>query len=158
MGEFRIRPATRADDAFFRQLEFDTTWESLDPADRKRLGRSEVRDALEVTHELLFERPGNRLFIAEDETGRRAGLLWFGVNRNLITGEEEAWVYNVTVSSDFRGRGLGRLLMEHAEELARSAGFHTLGLMVSAHNEAARGLYERLEFRATNLVMRKRVS
>jgi ribosomal protein S18 acetylase RimI-like enzyme len=157
VSEIRFRAATRADDAFFRQVEFDTTWASLDPEDRERLGPREVREALDLTHELLLERPGNRIVIAEDEEGVRIGLLWFGVNRNLITGEEEAWVYNVSVLPEYRGRGLGRRLMEHAEELARAGGFHVLGLMVSAHNDPARGLYEKLAFRASNLVMRKRL-
>jgi ribosomal protein S18 acetylase RimI-like enzyme len=155
--EIRFRPATRADDAFFRQMELHTTWESIDPEDRARLRREEVRDALQVTHEILLERPGNQVIIAEDERGQRVGLLWFGINRNLVTGEEEAWVYNVSVVAEYQGQGIGRRIVEHAEALARAAGFPTLGLMVSAHNTRARSLYEKLSFRPTNVVMRKRL-
>ncbi|HEU4754964.1 MAG TPA: GNAT family N-acetyltransferase, partial [Armatimonadota bacterium] len=90
-------------------------------------------------------------------TGERVGLLWFGINRNLVTGEDEAWVFNVSVVPERQGEGVGKLLMAHAEQLARDAGFHTVGLMVSAHNERARALYKKLRFRETNLVMRKRV-
>ena len=157
MSELRFRPATRADDAFFREMEFHTTWESIDAEDRRRLRPAEVRETLKVTHEILLDRPGNQLIVAENAAGDRVGLLWFGINRNLVTGEDEAWVYNVSVVPEHQGKGYGRLLMEHAEALARAGGFHTLGLMVSSHNERARALYERLSFRASNVVMRKRV-
>lgn len=157
MAEIRFRPATPADDAFFIQMEFHTTWESLDSEDRDRLKREDVREALLHTHQILLQREGNHLIVAESEAGERLGLLWLGVNRNLITGEDEAWVYSVSVVREHQGQGIGRRLMEHAEELARAKGFHTLGLMVSSHNEAARRLYEKLGLRATNLVMRKKL-
>jgi ribosomal protein S18 acetylase RimI-like enzyme len=153
----RLRPATSADDAFFVECEFSTTWLSIDEAERDAIGEAGVRAALQETHELLLSRAGNEIVIAETTAGERVGLLWFGVNRNLVTGREEAWVYNVTVVPAARGGGLGRRLMEHAEELARQRGFSHLGLMVSAHNAPARALYERLDFRATNFLMRKSV-
>lgn len=155
MSTIHLRPSTRADEPFFRQMELQTTWESLDPADRERLTRSELRDALEATHALLLARAGNQVVIAETGEGERVGLLWFGINRNLITGEDEAWVYNISVVPGHQGQGIGRRLMEHAEVLARAGGFHILGLMVAAHNHRARELYERVGLRATNLVMRK---
>lgn len=158
MPDVYFRPATPKDDSFFLEMEFRTTWESLSPEDQQRLRPAEVRQALRDTHELLLARPGNQVVIAEDETGARVGLLWFGSNRNLVTGEEEAWVYNVSVAEGFQGQGIGRRLMEHAEQLAREAGFRVLGLMVSSHNLRARGLYEKLDFHPTNLLMRKMVA
>lgn len=158
MDSLRFRPATTHDDrAFFREMEFLTTWESLDPTDQERLTRAEVRAALNVTHDILLERPGNRIIIAEDAAGVRVGLLWFGIHRNMISGEEEAWVYNVSVVPGRQGAGIGRQLMEHAEEMARGGGFHILGLMVSTHNLPAIRLYEKLAFRTTNQVMRKQL-
>lgn len=157
MSEIRFRPATKADDAFFRELELETTWTSLDPADRERFRRADVREALHLTHELLLARPGNQVIVAENAEGDRVGLLWFGVNRNLITGEDEAWVYNVTVVPEHRRQGVGKKLIEHAEALARQSGFAILGLMVSSHNDAARTLYESLKFETANHLMRKRL-
>lgn len=155
MSELRLRPATPADDAFFRKVEFDTTWHSLDEEDRRRLKPEDVKEALRDTHELLLSREGNHVLVAEDEEGRRVGLLWLGVNRNLVSGEEEAWIYNVSVLAEHQGKGYGRRLMEHAERLAREQGFRTLGLLVSSHNERARRLYDKAGFRPTNVVMRK---
>lgn len=155
MTELRLRPATPADDAFFRKVEFETTWHSLDEEDRRRLKPQDVRDALRATHELLLSRDGNQVLVAEDEQGERLGLLWLGINRNLVSGEEEAWIYNVSVVAEHQGKGLGRRLMEHAERLAREQGFQVLGLLVSCHNERARALYDKMGFRPTNVVMRK---
>lgn len=157
MAEIRFRAATPADDAFFVEMEFHTTWESLDPEDKERLHPEAVRSALQDTHQLLLNRPGNQLIVAVDERGTRLGLLWFGVNRNLVTGEDEAWVYNVSVVREHQGRGVGRQLMQHAEQVARNAGYPILGLMVSSHNYRARSLYEKLGFRPTNVLMRKRL-
>jgi ribosomal protein S18 acetylase RimI-like enzyme len=155
VSHIRLRDATPADDAFFRRMEFETTWHSLTEEDRQRLRPDEVRDALHATHELLLGREGTRVVVAETEEGEPAGLLWFGTNRNLVTGEDEAWVYNVSVVQEHRGEGIGKALMQHAERLAREGGFPALGLMVSAHNSGARALYEKLEFRTTNYLMRK---
>jgi len=157
MSVLRFRSATPADEAFFRQVEFSTTWASLDPEDRRVLGRSHVEDALDETHAVLRARPGSRVIIAEDEAGERVGLLWYGANRNLVTGENEAWIYNVSVLEQFQGRGYGRMLVQHAEELARAEGFRVLGLMVASHNERASRLYRKLEFEPTNVLMRKRL-
>jgi ribosomal protein S18 acetylase RimI-like enzyme len=150
----RIRRGTDRDMAFFRDLEMQTTWENLPLEDCERLTREQVWDALAETHELLLARPGNVMFIAEVD-GERAGLLWFGPNRNLVTGEEEGWIYNVTVLPAYRSRGIARRLMQHAQSHAKAEGYAVIGLMVAVHNEAARALYRRLDYQESNILMRK---
>lgn len=152
--QIRIRPASQADERFFSRMESETTWASLTDEERRRFTRRDIEESLEATHALLRARAGSQVMIAETEEGERAGLLWFGVNRNLITGEEEAWIYNVSVLSDFRGCGIGSLLLAEAERCARAEGFQVIGLMVSNHNPAQR-LYSRHGYETTNLVMRK---
>jgi ribosomal protein S18 acetylase RimI-like enzyme len=152
----RIRPGTEADEAFFRDMEMQTTWENLPPEDCRRLEREQVWLALDETHDILRARPGNTIFIAELD-GERAGLLWFGPNRNLVTGEEEGWIYNVSVVPAYRGRGIARLLMQHAENYAREQGYAVIGLMVAVHNAAARELYRRLDYEESNILMRKQL-
>ncbi len=155
MSEIRIRAATRADDAFFFKMEVLTTWASLSPADRERLRLEDVRESLRETHELLLRRPGTQVRVAETPDGQRVGLLWYGINRNLITGDDEAWIFNVSVVAEYQNRGIGALLVRHAEDLARAGGHQVLGLMVSEHNERAQRLYNRFRFQTTNRVMRK---
>lgn len=156
-GGFQIRKGTSEDFEFFQEVELETTWENLPPEDRPRMSRDRIAEALTETHDILLARPGNALFIAETEEGERAGLLWFGESRNLVTGEIEGWIYNISVVPRFRGRGVGALLMTHAETHAREHGYGVVGLMVAVHNEVARRLYTRSGFSESNIVMRKRL-
>ncbi len=55
------------------------------------------------------------------------------------------------VAHDFRRRGVGRALMEAAEEWARRVGVRKLELHVFPHNEAAIALYERLGYEREGL-------
>ena len=47
------------------------------------------------------------------------------------------------VNPDFRGRGIGTMLMEAAEEEGRNLGFEKTSLLVSKDKDRARHLYER---------------
>lgn len=54
------------------------------------------------------------------------------------------WHINVLAAyPEWRGRGLGTLLIAHARALAASAGCHGTSLIVADTNEGARRLYER---------------
>jgi RimJ/RimL family protein N-acetyltransferase len=50
------------------------------------------------------------------------------------------------VASDWRGRGVGTVLMQQAIAWARGQGLHKLALEVFPHNEAAIALYRKLGF------------
>jgi RimJ/RimL family protein N-acetyltransferase len=50
------------------------------------------------------------------------------------------------VARDWRGRGVGTALMEHAIAWAGEQGLHKLSLEVFAHNDAAIALYRKLGF------------
>lgn len=54
----------------------------------------------------------------------------------------EAYVERLVVSPAFRRRGIARLLLSAAEDLAREAGKETVGLHVSGNNLPALRLYE----------------
>ena len=152
----RIREGAPDDAEFFLEVEEQTTWENLPPDKARRMPREQLRAKLLETHGLLLECPGNIFFIAENSTtGDRAGLLWLGPRHNLLTGEHEAWIYNVTVVPQCRGCGVAKMLMAHAEEYARTQGYNVIGLSVAVHNEIARGLYQRLAYSESNILMRK---
>ena len=56
-------------------------------------------------------------------------------------------VENVAVSPSFQGRGLGRRLMAHAEELATSSGFGEIRLYTNQRFAENIALYRRLGYR-----------
>jgi len=61
----------------------------------------------------------------------------------------------VTVVPQCRGCGVAKKLMAHAEDHAREQGYSVIGLSVAVHNEIARGLYQRLDYSESNILMRK---
>jgi len=60
--------------------------------------------------------------------------------------QEYAYISDLVVVARYRGRGLGRILLEHAEALARKSGATTLRVGVLAKNHIAHGLYQQLGF------------
>ena len=153
-----IREGTSDDAAFFFDIELQTTWENL-PPDCASMSRDELSHKLRETHGLLLSCPGNVFFIACDgDSGEKLGLLWFGPRHNPISGEHEGWIYNVTTLPQHRGCGIAKTLMSHAETYAGEQGYRVIGLSVATHNEAARSLYQALEFEQSNILMRKPVA
>ncbi|MFJ4342055.1 GNAT family N-acetyltransferase [Streptomyces sp. NPDC088915] len=82
--------------------------------------------------------------------GRSAGVLWTG-RTELEPGRSAAYVYDIEVDEEQRGRGYGRALMLLAERVAREAGETLLGLHVFADNTPAVRLYESLGYRTTHV-------
>lgn len=60
---------------------------------------------------------------------------------------DEYYIDTVCVNPDFRGQGIGTSLLEHAEKVAREAGFMKLTLNVEEEKESAIRLYERVGYR-----------
>lgn len=52
----------------------------------------------------------------------------------------------IGIHSDFRGKGIGKALFQHAEEWAKEQGIHRLELTVIKHNEAAFNLYKKMGY------------
>lgn len=83
------------------------------------------------------------------------GWLWLRVRP--LGSEVEAFVFDVEVVEQARGRGLGRAAMLAAEEAARDLGADVVRLNVFGHNTAARGLYESLGYVATSTTVTARL-
>ena len=99
----------------------------------------------------IVDSPATSLLVARD--GRRVlGTLTLAVFR-IPTGVR-AWIEDVVVDADARGRGVGEALTLRAVELARDAGARSVELTSRPTREAANRLYRRLGFeqRETNLL------
>jgi ribosomal protein S18 acetylase RimI-like enzyme len=101
--------------------------------------------------EAMVGAPGTTLLVARDGTGRLIGTLTLVVFR-APTGVR-AWIEDVVVDADARGKGVGAALTSEAMRLAVDAGVRTVDLTSSPAREAANRLYRRLGFeaRATNV-------
>lgn len=97
--------------------------------------------------------PASILFVARDRSnnGRIVGSLTLALFR-IPTGCR-AWIEDVVVDHEARGRGVGEALNQHALERARRAGARTVDLTSRPSREAANRLYQRIGFveRSTNV-------
>jgi ribosomal protein S18 acetylase RimI-like enzyme len=98
--------------------------------------------------------PKNHFFAARNEN-RKIGVIWFA-ERDETSGPL-AYVYDVRVDPDQRGKGYGRAVMEAVEAEVRKLGLGKIQLHVHGDNTAARKLYGSVGYAETNVVMRKQL-
>jgi RimJ/RimL family protein N-acetyltransferase len=93
------------------------------------------------------------LMIADEQSGRKVGALWFAV-RDEGAGPE-AFVYDVRIFEEFRRRHYGTHAFRALERYVRTLGLSTIYLQVFGENLAARTMYEKLGYAATHVLMCK---
>ena len=100
--------------------------------------------------------PTTHLYTLRDEEGKIRATTTLSL-QELTTGTK-AWVEDVVVDSEARGRGYARQLLQHLAEEAKAIGAKSLNLTSRPSREAANKLYqsEGYEIRETN-VYRKAV-
>lgn len=86
-----------------------------------------------------------------EHAGERVGTLW------LAQRPEGAFVFDVEVAAEHRGRGHGRSLMLLAEADSIAADATRIGLNVFAHNTAALSLYVSLGYEPTTYYLYKQL-
>lgn len=84
------------------------------------------------------------------------GYLWLAETETTLG--RSAFVYDIAVSPEFRGRGYGTHAMRAAEAWAAQRNLPRIGLAVFGHNEGACRLYRRLGYRTKQLWMTKTIS
>lgn len=82
-------------------------------------------------------------------------MLWIQV---MDKPTPRAFIFNIEIDPRFRRRGYAMQAMTRLEDEARRMGLDSIGLHVFGHNTAARPLYEKLGYVATNINMSKRLS
>ncbi|MBQ0217866.1 MULTISPECIES: GNAT family N-acetyltransferase [Alcaligenes] len=74
---------------------------------------------------------------------------------NCITPHDFAYVIDLVVTESARGMGLGKLLMQTAQEWAHVRGLDYIELGVLSNNRGAIALYEQLGYEHNTSIMRK---
>lgn len=150
-----VRPGTRDERDFVRDLGRRSASSSVSAVRYAR--HDDVIGAFERLIEYVFGRR-HELLIAEDGDGTLLGFLVMLYDLpDEVTTTEQAFVAYTAVEPFARGRGVGRALMEAAEEAARKAGLRYVSLMVTEDNAAARALYDRAGFQTERRMMTKRL-
>ena len=105
--------------------------------------------------ELLPAGPGTpRMLVLSAETadGGPLGLVWVGLD---YPRSGDAWVYDIQIVPQHRGKGYGRALLQAAEQECARRGAQAIGLNVFGANTGARSLYESSGYEVTAVTMRK---
>jgi len=98
-----------------------------------------------------------RIFVAE-EAGQLIGhVVVVAGHRDSSTGEGQGWVFDLSIRADRWGRGLGKILMEHAEEFVRERGLDAIGLGVTISNERALRFYREIGYQEERIQMVKKL-
>ncbi len=132
-------------------LATEVTDELTEAMDRlvPQLSRSNPPPTLDALAEIV-ESESSLLFMAKDHTGvlGTLTLILFRIPTGL-----RAWIEDVIVDQDARGKGVGRILNEVAIQHAVDQGAITVDLTSRPSREAANRLYARIGFvqRDTNV-------
>jgi ribosomal protein S18 acetylase RimI-like enzyme len=98
--------------------------------------------------------PDNFLYRVRDSSkDADVGILWFAIKER--GGKKVAFICDISVRSEHRRAGYGRLTLSALEKEARARGLAGIGLHVFGHNPAAQALYDKSGFRATSISMYK---
>jgi GNAT superfamily N-acetyltransferase len=92
----------------------------------------------------ILERTDQRLLIAEDDS-RPVGWLHAAV-AEFVEADPFVVIAGLVVDRNCRGRGIGRMLVHHAEQWARERQFSIVRLWSSAGRVSAHRFYERLGY------------
>lgn len=100
---------------------------------------------------LLVDRPCCCVMLAEQD-GRAVGMCTAQIVISTAEGGPSALVEDVVVGAGFRGRGLGRCLLNRLGRWAAAQGATRLQLLADRDNESALAFYERCGWSRTNLI------
>ncbi|HLO18609.1 MAG TPA: GNAT family N-acetyltransferase [Anaerolineales bacterium] len=140
----RVRTFKASDTEFVSSLttrfsEFELPrWRITNEIDNKN------RIALQKTME--EPEPESAIFIAEDGVDGLAGFIHLQTQTDYFSGDKHGYISDLAVDKRFEGRGVGRILLDAAQDWARAKGYHLLTLYVFAGNTRARRVYEKYGF------------
>jgi phosphinothricin acetyltransferase len=145
MGDVTIRPATAADAAVICAIY------NQGIEDRLATLETELRTPDERRQWLVARGPRHPVIVAEvpgPDTAAPAVVAWASLNSfNPRRAYDHVADISVYVERAWRGRGVGRLLLERLVVLGRQLGYHKLVLAAFPFNEAGVALYRRCGFR-----------
>lgn len=105
----------------------------------------------------LLESPLGHVAIARDHAGRGVGMASAQLVISTAEGAPSAWIEDVVIRDEWRGRGLGRALLDAVLEWAKTRGATRAQLLADLDNTPALGFYDNLGWQATRLGARRKM-
>jgi ribosomal protein S18 acetylase RimI-like enzyme len=129
-------------------MAVETGWEYLPETQKKLLDRGKWNKHVIEYYKNVLKEENSEVFIAEDEHHKYVGYLMVGQTRGTITELSFGYIYGIFVEEEFRGKGVGKLLLEKGEDYCRKKGHSRIALSVSATNDSAIKLYSRTGYKS----------
>jgi GNAT superfamily N-acetyltransferase len=108
--------------------------------------------------QLLLEHPAQgRIFVARHAEAGVVAMVSAQLVISTAMGAPSAWIEDMVVLDRFRGLGLGKALLEKAEDWAAAGGAKRLQLVADADNHAALEFYKHLDWQPTRLYAWKKM-
>lgn len=141
----------------FMALNSRTFWDSI-PDDEPILENQFRRNYEWLMHNYAPHDPDKAIITVAAVPGLSyAGHCWLGVQREFFTASPLAWIFDITIHPNYRGRGIGRRLLHDMLHRAKSKGFDQIGLQVMHHNREAMEFYQREGFIARSTTLTRRL-
>jgi L-amino acid N-acyltransferase YncA len=151
MPAYHVRPATADDAAAICEIY------NQGIEDRLATLETELRTPQERREWLAARGPRHPVVVAEPPTSLPehappAPIAWGSLNVfNARPAYRHVADFSVYVERAWRGKGVGRVVLERLVELGRELGYHKLVLSAFPFNTAGVALYERLGFRTVGI-------
>ena len=106
--------------------------------------------------EALAAAPEADIYVALTETGEVVGTFQIHFMKGIaFMGRPRVELESVHVRADQRGKGIGRIMMDHAEDLARKADACLVQLTSNREREGSHHFYRRLGYEQSHLGYKK---
>jgi len=100
-------------------------------------------DRLDHVWRWIFD-PDNNFWcdLAIDAQGQAVGLAHYQLMHNSLLGSMTCYLADLFVDPSTRGAGVGRLLLDHVQAVAKAKGLPAVDLLTDETNERGRSLYD----------------
>jgi ribosomal protein S18 acetylase RimI-like enzyme len=98
------------------------------------------------TAAVLSTDPDIETFIAIDAAGEACGFIYLTIQTDYYTQERHAHITDIVVTKKAEGKGVGKLLLQKADEWARQKKLRWVTLNVLEGNTHAQAVYEKTGF------------
>jgi len=105
---------------------------------------------------LLLQNPVTaNICVARNSAGKVIGMVTAQLVISTAQGAASAWVEDMVVAAEYRGRGIGKALLNTAQAWAKSQGATRLQLLVDTSNSEGLAYYAHLNWQSTQLQARR---
>jgi ribosomal protein S18 acetylase RimI-like enzyme len=142
-----IRKASPEDEGFiaqhaYRMLDFNLPeWRANE---KDKMVNADINH---LTTVLQTDDENDSIFIAEDESNNPLGFVRVNMQTDYFTGEQHAHVNDIIVTAETEGKGVGKLLLQKADEWAKQKNARWITLNVFNENSRARNVYEKAGYK-----------